>query len=126
MLKILETMVYLLPWESPPYPAQLPVEGTAQSATTSTSMLCAIIDKGSSRSTYPAPMMLNVGGYFADKELSMKTLIWLCLLTFMLVGCSSGPTSSRTADCRQLAEEMGDTMVYGDCMRGTKINKSGF
>ncbi len=56
----------------------------------------------------------------------MKTFTTFCLLTFMLAGCSSGPTSSRTADCRQLAEEAGDTMVYGDCMRGTQINKSGF
>lgn len=63
---------------------------------------------------------------FADKELPMKTLIALCLITFTLAGCSSGPTSSRTADCRQLAEEAGDTMVYGDCIRGTQVNKAGF
>jgi uncharacterized lipoprotein YajG len=62
----------------------------------------------------------------ADKELPMKSLITLCLLVFMLAGCSSGPTSSRTADCRQLAEETGDTMAYGDCIRGTQINKSSY
>ncbi|MDQ7730192.1 hypothetical protein [Halomonas sp. SpR8] len=56
----------------------------------------------------------------------MKTLITLCLVTFILAGCSSGPTSSRTADCRKVAERSGDTMAYGDCMRGTQINKSGF
>lgn len=56
----------------------------------------------------------------------MKALISLCLLTAMLAGCSTGPTSSRTADCRQLAEEAGDTMVYGDCIRGTQVNKTGF
>lgn len=56
----------------------------------------------------------------------MKTLTSLCLLTLMLAGCSSGPSSSRTADCREVAEKMGDTMAYGDCMRGTQINKSGF
>ncbi|MBT2774090.1 hypothetical protein J7J47_17845 [Halomonas sp. ISL-60] len=56
----------------------------------------------------------------------MKALIALCLFTFVLAGCSSGPTSSRTADCRQLAEEAGDTMVYGDCIRGTQVNKAGF
>ena len=56
----------------------------------------------------------------------MKTLIFLCLVTLLLAGCSSGPTSSRTSDCRQLAEESGDTMAYGDCMRGTQVNKSGF
>tara|TARA_R110001606_G_scaffold155120_2_gene296948 strand:- start:11 stop:217 length:207 start_codon:yes stop_codon:yes gene_type:complete len=66
------------------------------------------------------------GGLFADKELSMKALIALCLGTFILAGCSAGPTSSRTADCRQLAEEAGDTMVYGDCIRGTQVNKAGF
>lgn len=56
----------------------------------------------------------------------MKALIALSLLIFILAGCSSGPTSSRTADCRQLAEEAGDTMVYGDCIRGTQVNKAGF
>lgn len=56
----------------------------------------------------------------------MKALFALCLLTVLLAGCSSGPTSSRTADCRQLAEEAGDTMVYGDCIRGTQVNKAGF
>ncbi|MBR9903457.1 MAG: hypothetical protein GYB15_06255 [Gammaproteobacteria bacterium] len=56
----------------------------------------------------------------------MKALTALCLLTLILTGCSSGPTSSRTADCRQLAEEAGDTMVYGDCIRGTQVNKAGF
>lgn len=56
----------------------------------------------------------------------MKALIALCLVAFTLAGCSSGPTSSRTADCRQLAEEAGDTMVYGDCIRGTQVNKAGF
>ncbi|MCH4813156.1 hypothetical protein [Vreelandella neptunia] len=56
----------------------------------------------------------------------MKTFLPLCLVAFMLAGCSSGPTSSRTADCRQLAEEAGDTMVYGDCIRGTQVNKAGF
>lgn len=65
-------------------------------------------------------------GLFADKELPMKALTALCLLTLILTGCSSGPTSSRTADCRQLAEEAGDTMVYGDCIRGTQVNKAGF
>lgn len=56
----------------------------------------------------------------------MKALIPLCLIAVLLAGCSSGPSSSRTADCREVAEKMGDTMAYGDCMRGTKINKSGF
>jgi hypothetical protein len=56
----------------------------------------------------------------------MKTLICMGLLTIILAGCSSGPTSSRTADCRQLAEQAGDTMAYGDCIRGTQINRSGF
>lgn len=65
-------------------------------------------------------------GLFANKELPMKALIALSLLIFILAGCSSGPTSSRTADCRQLAEEAGDTMVYGDCIRGTQVNKAGF
>lgn len=65
-------------------------------------------------------------GSFADKELPMKALIALCLIIFIIAGCSSGPTSSRTADCRQLAEEAGDTMVYGDCIRGTQVNKAGF
>ncbi|WP_170938590.1 hypothetical protein [Halomonas campaniensis] len=56
----------------------------------------------------------------------MKALIALCLIIFIIAGCSSGPTSSRTADCRQLAEEAGDNMVYGDCIRGTQVNKAGF
>lgn len=56
----------------------------------------------------------------------MKTLIALCLLALMLAGCSSGPASSRTSDCRLVAERSGDTMAYGDCMRGTQVNKSGF
>ncbi|CAN0570714.1 unnamed protein product [Ectocarpus sp. 12 AP-2014] len=56
----------------------------------------------------------------------MKTLIALCVLAFMLAGCSSGPASSRTADCRAVAERSGDTMAYGDCMRGTQVNKAGF
>ena len=56
----------------------------------------------------------------------MKSLIILCLFAFMLAGCSTGPTSSRTSDCRDVAERSGDTMAYGDCMRGTQINKSGF
>jgi hypothetical protein len=65
-------------------------------------------------------------GLFVDKESSMKALIALCQVTFILAGCSSGPTSSRTADCRQLAEKAGDTMVYGDGIRGTQVNKAGF
>lgn len=56
----------------------------------------------------------------------MKALIAFCQVTFIHAGCSSGPTSSRTADCRQLAEKAGDTMVYGDCIRGTQVNKAGF
>lgn len=56
----------------------------------------------------------------------MKTLISLCLLLFILAGCSTGPSSSRTADCRKLAEETGDTMACGDCIRGTQVNKAGF
>nr|WP_290826142.1 hypothetical protein [Halomonas sp.] len=56
----------------------------------------------------------------------MKTLISLCLLAFVLAGCSSGPSSSRTADCRQVSEQSGDTMAYGDCIRGTQVNRSGF
>ncbi len=56
----------------------------------------------------------------------MKTLIPLFLIAALLAGCSSGPSSSRTADCREVAEKMGDRMAYGDCMRGTQINTSGF
>ena len=55
----------------------------------------------------------------------MKILTALCLLIFILAGCSTDPTSSRTADCRKLAEESGDTMAYGDCIRGTQVNKAG-
>lgn len=49
----------------------------------------------------------------------MRTLIGLCLLALILTGCSSGPTSSRTSDCRVEAERSGDTKAYGDCIRGT-------
>lgn len=56
----------------------------------------------------------------------MKSLFVLCLMTIMLAGCSSGPTSTRTADCREVAENSGDTMAYGDCMRGTRVNQAGY
>ncbi|MFG6666597.1 hypothetical protein ACGK9R_05770 [Halomonas sp. HNIBRBA4712] len=52
----------------------------------------------------------------------MKVMFAMGLVALMLVtaGCASGPTSSRSADCRKQAEQMGDTMHYGDCMRGTR------
>ncbi|WP_447553055.1 hypothetical protein [Vreelandella sp. EE22] len=52
----------------------------------------------------------------------MKSMLALSLVAALLVsaGCSSSPNSSRSADCRKQAEQMGDTMHYGDCLRGTR------
>ncbi|MCP1314059.1 MULTISPECIES: hypothetical protein [unclassified Halomonas] len=57
----------------------------------------------------------------------MKHLLTLALIGVMLAsaGCASGPSSSRSAECRKQAEEMGDTMHYGDCLRGART-QSGF
>lgn len=53
------------------------------------------------------------------------TVMGLAVLLLIVTGCASSPTSSRTAECRQVAEKAGDTMAYGDCIRGTQINQSG-
>ncbi|MCB8889817.1 hypothetical protein [Vreelandella malpeensis] len=57
----------------------------------------------------------------------MKHLLTLALIGVMLAsaGCASGPSSSRSAECRKQAEEMGDTKHYGDCLRGART-QSGF
>ncbi|WP_447955623.1 hypothetical protein [Vreelandella sp. EE7] len=56
----------------------------------------------------------------------MKYMVTLGLVAMMLMsaGCSSnGASSSRSADCRKQAEAMGDTMHYGDCLRGTRTQQ---
>ncbi|MFI0471348.1 hypothetical protein ACGLWX_01355 [Halomonas sp. HMF6819] len=52
----------------------------------------------------------------------MKSMFALGLVAIMLVsaGCASGASSSRSAECRKQAEQLGDTMHYGDCLRGSR------
>ncbi|WP_249975699.1 hypothetical protein [Vreelandella olivaria] len=64
---------------------------------------------------------------YGSRFMKALTAISLATLLIVLSGCSpSSVSSSRTADCRQLAEETGDTLAYGDCIRGTSVNRSGF